>query len=107
MDKQGFNDLIGNIRTNIGEEASALNSENFLAAIAAYNELVDKVSDKDTEISKLKSSNDELLKTNGRLFQKIGFNDPEPTSIEDRIPKTESIRLEDIIDEKGGFKNGK
>lgn len=106
MDKQGFNDLIGNIRTNIGDEASALNSENFLAAIAAYNDIVDQVSDKDAEIAKLKSSNEELLKTNGRLFQKIGFNEPEPTSIEDRITKTQPIRLEDIIDEKGGFKNG-
>ena len=107
MDKQGFSDLIGNIRTNIGDEASALNSENFLAAIAAYNDVIDKVSSKDAEIDKLKASNEELLKTNGRLFQKIGFNDPEPTSIDDRMPKTESIRLEDIIDEKGGFKNGK
>ena len=106
MDKQGFSDLIGNIRTNIGDEASALNSENFLAAIAAYNDAIDKVSSKDAEIDKLKASNEELLKTNGRLFQKIGFNDPEPTSIDDRIPKIESIRLEDIIDEKGGFKNG-
>ena len=106
MDKQGFNDLIGNIRTNIGEEASALNSEQFLAAIAAYNELVDKVSDRDTEITNLKASNEELLKTNGRLFQKIGFNDPEPSSIDDRIPKTEPIKIEDLIDEKGGFKNG-
>ena len=41
MNKEGFNDLIGKIRTSIGEEASALNSEDFLGAIAAFNELYD------------------------------------------------------------------
>ena len=41
MNKEGFNDLIGKIRTSIGEEASALNSEDFLGAIAAFNEIYD------------------------------------------------------------------
>ena len=43
MNKEGFNDLIGKIRTSIGEEASALNSEDFLGTIAAYNEVYDKL----------------------------------------------------------------
>ena len=35
----------------------------------------------------------------------IGFNDPEPTSIDERLPKEEKkISIEEIIDEKGGFR---
>jgi len=104
MNKEGFNDLIGKIRTSIGEEASALNSEDFLGVISAYNNLYDDLEKANDTIAKQKITNDELLKTNGRLFQKIGFNDPEPTSVEDRIPKEKKISIDEIIDEKGGFR---
>lgn len=104
MNKEGFNDLIGKIRTSIGEEASALNSEDFLGVISAYNNLYDDLEKANDTINKQKITNDELLKTNGRLFQKIGFNDPEPTSVEDRIPKEKIISIDEIIDEKGGFR---
>ena len=105
MDKDGFNNLISKIRTSIGDEASALNSEDFLGVISAYNNLYDEREKRDEDISKLKSTNEELLKTNGKLFMQIGFNDPEPTSIDERLPKEEKkISIEEIIDEKGGFR---
>ena len=104
MNKEGFNDLIGRIRTSIGEEASALNSEDFLGAIAGYNELYDKLDEANSTITNLKATNDELLRTNGRLFQKIGFNDPEPSSVAERIPEVKKISIDEIIDEKGGFR---
>ena len=105
MDKDGFNNLISKIRTSIGEEASALNSEEFLGVISAFNNLYDEREQRDEDISKLKSTNEELLKTNGKLFMQIGFNDPEPTSIDERLPKEEKkLTIEEIIDEKGGFR---
>lgn len=105
MNKEGFNDLIGRIRTSIGEEASALNSEDFLGVISAYNNLFDELESANKTIVEQKATNDELLKTNGRLFQKIGFNDPTPSSVDERIPKEEKhISIDEIIDEKGMFK---
>ena len=105
MNKEGFNDLIEKIRTSIGEENAALNSEDFLGAISAFNNLYDELQEANNTITKQKATNDELLKTNGKLFQKIGFNNPEPTSIEDRIPKKEKkISLDEIIDERGGLR---
>lgn len=105
MDKDGFNNLISKIRTSIGDEASALNSEDFLGVISAYNTLYDESEKKSEDINKLKTTNDELLKTNGKLFMQIGFNDPKPTSIEDRLPKEEKkLTIDEIIDEKGGFR---
>ena len=105
MDKDGFNGLISKIRTSIGDEASALNSEDFLGVISAYNNLYDEREQRDEEINKLKATNDELLKTNGKLFMQIGFNDPQPSSVEDRLPKEErKLSIDEIIDEKGGFR---
>ena len=45
---------------------------------------------------------EELLKVNGKLYQKIGFDkedepDPEPTEEKE----DEEIKIEDVIDEKG------
>ena len=105
MDKNGFKDLISKIRTSIGDEASALNSEDFLGVISAYNNLYDESEKKTEEMNKLKSTNDELLKTNGKLFMQIGFNDPAPSSVDERLPKEEKkLTIDEIIDEKGGFR---
>ena len=105
MDKDGFNNLISKIRTSIGDEASALNSEDFLGGIAAYNSLYDESEKKTEDINKLKTTNDELLKTNGKLYMQIGFNDPQQSSVEDRLPKEEKkLTIDEIIDEKGGFR---
>lgn len=105
MDKDGFNNLISKIRTSIGDEASALNSEDFLGVISAYNTLYDESEKKTEDINKLKTTNDELLKTNGKLFMQIGFNDPQPSSVGDRLPKEEKkLTIDEIIDEKGGFR---
>lgn len=105
MDKEKFNDLIGQIRDNIGEEASALNSESFLGVIGAFGEIYDRLEESNDNIAKLKTTNEELLKTNGKLFQKIGFSNEEPTSSE-KIPtqKEKIITLDEIIDEKGGLR---
>ena len=105
MDKDGFNNLISKIRTSIGDEASALNSEDFLGVIAAYNSLYDESEKKTEDINKLKTTNDELLKTNGKLFMQIGFNDPVASSVDERLPKEEKkLTIDEIIDEKGGFR---
>ena len=105
MDKDGFNNLISKIRTSIGDEASALNSEDFLGVISAYNTLYDESEKKTEDINKLKNTNDELLKTNGKLFMQIGFNEPKPSSVEDRLPNEEKkLTIDEIIDEKGGFR---
>lgn len=105
MDKDGFNNLISKIRTSIGDEASALNSEDFLGVISAYNNLYDESEKKNADIDKLKSTNEELLKTNGKLFMQIGFNDPVSSSVEERLPREEKkLSIDEIIDERGGFR---
>jgi hypothetical protein len=51
----------------------------------------------------LKSEKDELLKVNGRLFQKVGFDKEEEEKKEEKSPDDgeEEISVEDIVDERG------
>ena len=67
------------------------------------DEALDKIAEITEEVDKLKTDNEELLKVNGRLFQKIGFDeDIKDESAE--LPseeKEEEITVEDVIDEKG------
>lgn len=103
MNKTDFNNMISGIREKMGEEESAKYSEDFLSLMSAYGETFDKYEESNNSIAKLKSDNEELLKTNGKLFQKIGFNDVNPISSNngEKLKVEEKIKLTDIINEKG------
>lgn len=104
MDSKTFNETIDRIRENIGSELSAANSEDLLGVVGAFSELSENYSDSQKQIEKLQAEKEELLKTNGKLFQKIGFdnkvtyNDNNNTGNE---KEEDIINLEDIINEKG------
>lgn len=95
--------LIDKIKEGLDETTSALISEDLLSIISNYQLALDKLSEASEELEKLKADNEELLKVNGRLFQKIGFEeDIKDESAE--LPSEESeeeITLEEVIDEKG------
>lgn len=103
MNKEEFEKLINKIKSSIDETTSALLSEDLLAIISNYNSMYDSVTEKDEEIAKLKADKDELLKVNGKLFSKIGFDvEDENTSVtEENNNDEEELDVEDIIDEKG------
>lgn len=104
MSKEELETLVNKIKDGLDETASALVSEDLLAIVSNYNLLVDQVAEKDVELAKLKEEKEELLKVNGRLFQKIGFDkeEAEEETAEDKAE--EEIKIEDIIDEKGDLK---
>ena len=103
MDLKTYNETIDRIRENIGSELSATNSEDFLGVVGAFSELTENFSDLQKENEKLQTKNKELLETNGKLFQRIGFDkvtfDNEAKKQDEQ--KDEEINIEDIIDEKG------
>jgi hypothetical protein len=92
--------LIDKIKGNMSEEASALASEDFLSIISTYKTVLDEIAGLKEEMEKVKATNEELLITNGRLFQKIGF---EEEKVEEAVEEAdeEEVDIEDIIDEKG------
>ena len=92
--------LINSIKEKLDETTSALVSEDLLNIISNYKLGIDKIAELSNNIEKLQTDKDELLKVNGRLFQKVGF-DKEEKEKEDDTPDTEELKVEDVINEKG------
>lgn len=95
--------LVDSIKEKLDESQSALLSEDLLSIVSNYQLLFDELTKVNEDIAKLKSENEELLKVNGRLFQKIGFDeDIKDESAELNEPaEEEEITVEEVINEKG------
>ena len=92
--------LINSIKEKLDETTGALVSEDLLNIISNYKLGIDKIAELSSDIENLQKDKDELLKVNGRLFQKVGFDkEVEEEKIEE--PATEELKVEDVIDEKG------
>ena len=101
ISKEEFETLINNLRDKLDETTVALVSEEILATISAYNNGFDEYTKSVEEVEKLKGEKEELLKVNGKLYQRIGFDREEKeNNIEDKKDE-EEIKIEDVIDEKG------
>lgn len=103
LSKEEFEKLINNLRDKLDETTVALVSEEILATISAYNNGFDEYTKSIEEVEKLKSEKEELLKVNGKLYQRIGF-DREDEKNDDKFEDDkdeEEIKIEDVIDEKG------
>ena len=103
LSKEEFEKLINNLKDKLDETTSALVSEELLATLSAYNNGFDEYEKSVEEVEKLKGEKEELLKVNGKLYQRIGFDkeeEKEDNKIEDDEDK-EEIKIEDVIDEKG------
>lgn len=101
LSKEEFEKLIDNLRDKLDETTVALVSEEILATLSAYNTGYDEYEKTVEEVEKLKGEKEELLKVNGKLYQRIGF-DKEEEKEDDKIEEEkEEISIEDVIDEKG------
>ena len=102
ISKEEFEKLINNLRDKLDETTVALVSEELLALLSNYNNGFDEYIKSVEEVEKLKGEKEELLKVNGKLYQKIGFDREEKEdNIEDNEHEEEEIKIEDVIDEKG------
>lgn len=102
LSKEEFKKLIDNINDKLDETTTALISEEILATLSAYNITYDEYEKQNIDINNLKNEKDELLKVNGKLFQKIGFDKEEKEEKEkDEEVKKEELKIEDVINEKG------
>lgn len=102
LTKEDFENLINETRDKLDDKSKALVSEDMLGIMGNYNSLLTTLNDRDQELEKLKNENDELLKVNGRLFQKIGFDkkeEKETLPLETKVE--EKIGIDNLINEKG------
>ena len=100
MTREEFELLINGIKGKLNETDSALISDDMLGIVSSYSTLLDEIEALKVENETLKNEKEELLKVNGKLFQKVGFEKEEPEDIIE-TEEEEEIKIEDIIDEKG------
>lgn len=98
--REEFEALVNSIKEKLDETTGALISEELIDVLSSYVGVLDALSERDTEITGLKSDKDELLKVNGKLYQRIGF-DKEEEKEEEKEDNIDEIEIEDVIDEKG------
>ena len=101
ISKEEFETLINNLRDKLDETTVALVSEEILATISAYNNGFDEYTKSVEEVEKLKGEKEELLRVNGKLYQRIGFDREEKEDNIEDGKNEEEIKIEDVIDEKG------
>lgn len=101
LTKEEFEKLINSIKEKLDETTQALLSEDLLGILSSYNMAIDEVASLGDKISKLEVDKEDLLKVNGRLFQKIGFDKEEEKKEEEKEDNGEELKIEDVIDEKG------
>lgn len=101
LSKEEYEKLTNNLRDKLDETTVALVSEELLALISAYNTGFDEYSTSIEEVEKLKGEKEELLKVNGKLYQRIGFDKEDDPAEEKQEESAEETKIEDVIDEKG------
>lgn len=100
LKKEEYETLINKIKGNIDDTQGALISEDLLSVVSNYNSALDEIDKINKENETLKKDKDELLKVNGKLFQKIGFEKEEEKPTLPQEDQAE-IKIEDIINDKG------
>lgn len=100
MSKEEFENAINSLKDKLDETTQAMVSEELIALMGAYNSLVDEKAEVEEEKAKLEGEKEELLKVNGKLFQKVGFDKEDEEEKVEEVEE-EKIDVEDVIDEKG------
>lgn len=102
LSREEFETLIASIKEKLDETTAGLLAEDLLQVVSTYVNAIDTIAEMTESMDKLKADNDELLKVNGKLFQKIGFDKEDEEDAEDVAEENEEeIAIEEVIDEKG------
>ena len=101
LTKEEFEGLINSIKEKLDETTQALISDDLVGVLSSYGNALDEISSLGEKITGLETDKEELLKVNGRLFQKVGFDKEE--EVEEKVDdvEEEKLEIEDVIDEKG------
>ena len=100
--KEEFEALVDALREKLDETTVALISDELLNLKSVYVTAYDEYESIKDEANKLKDEKEELLKVNGKLYQRIGFDKVEDEK-QDDVGETEEeeLTVEDVINEKG------
>lgn len=101
LTKEEFEGLITSIKDKLDETTQALVSDDLVGVLSSYGNALDEIKSLGEKIVGLETDKEELLKVNGRLFQKVGFDKEEEVVEDTKEDNVEKLEIEDVIDEKG------
>lgn len=101
LTKEEFEGLITSIKDKLDETTQALISDDLVGVLSSYGNALDEIASLGEKITGLETDKEELLKVNGRLFQKVGFDKEEEVVEEAKEDDVEKLEIEDVINEKG------
>ena len=104
MKEKEFNELINNMQSKLGEEASGLIADDLGMLISDNKAVNDTESRYQDEIKMLKDQKEKLIATNGNLLQQISFGVEEQTKEEVKEEPRKHIDFREFIDASGNFK---
>lgn len=102
---ENFNKTIDVIKEKLGEEHSAVISDELLSLMTEHKASTEQNTADSKTIESLKTEKEELVATNAKLFRRIGFEDNEPMTYASQNQTTQQedkeIKIGDIINDKG------
>ena len=104
MKEKEFNELINNMQSKLGEEASGLIADDLGMLISDNKAVNDTESKYQEEIKMLRDQKEKLIATNGNLLQQISFGVEEQTKEEVKEEPRKHIDFREFIDASGNFK---
>lgn len=104
MNSEELNTFLDSMKEKLGEENSALISDDLGNLITKNTEVYNNLNNKDKEISRLNDLNQKLVSANGSLLQQVGASLEKPSHGEPEDSHKKSFNFRDAFDEKGRFK---
>ncbi len=105
MDSSELNTFLDSIKEKLGEENSALISDDLGNLITKNTEVANMMSNKDKEIERLNGLNEKLVSANGSLLQQVSAGiEKNPHGTKEDESTKKSFNFRDAFDEKGRFK---
>ena len=104
MNSEELNTFLDSMREKLGEENSALISDDLGNLITKNTEVFNTLNNKEKEITRLNDLNQKLVSANGSLLQQVGASFEKSTHGEVEEPAKKSFDFRDAFDEKGRFK---
>lgn len=103
MDNGELNTFLDSIKEKLGDENSALISDDLGNLITKNTEVYNMLENKNKEIERLNGLNQKLVSANGSLLQQVSVGFEKNPHEEDETPK-KSFNFRDAFDSKGRFK---
>ena len=108
MKNEEMQNLINGIQEKIGKDASGLISDDLGMLLTDNTKMNKEITNKDSEINKLKDQKEKLIATNGNLLQQISMGSEEDfkniNNKKEEKEKPKKFNFKDAFDTKGHFK---